>query len=192
MTEEGGLDGIETSSKPGKSLDEVKAMLLKMQTEPQQPKEMSPVKKLKVKSNHLRDQVLHVDNVLLIFDKSGVAEFPAVEIAKLERYMNLRPGRLTILREPVVEVELADRLEKARQSVDAFIKETDLNMDLPLDEEDEVEDDYCSLRGDDPVEASEPSEEDSTLPSSKDTQRRKPGRPRTKRKVYTNNKKTSK
>lgn len=61
--------------------------------------------RVRVKSNAHRGKTEIIDDLVLHFDKDGVATIPAGEAYKVEAYAAKRPGRLTIVRDQVETAE---------------------------------------------------------------------------------------
>ena len=80
------------------------------------------MKRLKLKSNSIRDRLAPVGDMMLSFDGSGVAEFPESRLETVNQHMRLRPGRFRILQEDKPAAPKKDSmvaLEAARERLEA-------------------------------------------------------------------------
>jgi len=104
-----------------KSVHLVQSSLSQLAKKQSPPTLEIPVKKLKVKSNSIRDKAYMVESLVLHFDGKGVAEFPESDLEAVQRHMVLRPGRFQLVVdapvEPKKDPEMA--LKEARAALEA-------------------------------------------------------------------------
>jgi hypothetical protein len=77
------------------------------------------VKTLKLKSNSVRDRLSPVGDMMLSFDRSGVAEFPESRLETVQAHMRLRPGRFRLLEDEVPKKDPQAALDVARARLEA-------------------------------------------------------------------------
>ncbi len=80
-----------------RSLTQVQMALSKTVLKHPNPTPEVEVKTLKLKSNHLRDRVYPMEDLMLHFDGDGVAEFPEARLETVTKHMRLRPNRFRLL-----------------------------------------------------------------------------------------------
>lgn len=121
------LDDTEEKQRPekkrtqrkGKYYTQVQTELTKMATQQPVPlQEVEPVKRLKIKSNFLRDRAYPIGDMTLHFDGDGVAEFPEHHMEQVKTHMRLRPGRFRLLETPKPKKDTKS-LEDARAALEA-------------------------------------------------------------------------
>lgn len=84
--------------------------------------------RVRVKSNAHRGKTEIIDDLVLHFDKDGMATIPAGEAYKVEAFAAKRPGRLTIIRD---QVETIDDLLVAAQA--SMTEETPVPEVVPVE-----------------------------------------------------------
>lgn len=128
-----------------KSRWEVQSDLASMVNKRPTPLQERVMKRLKIKSNYLRDRTFMYEDLLLRFDDSGVADFPADELPTIRKLMRVRPGRFWFL-EDTEEVDVETQLEKARNALVELQNEEAFKEEKTVSEEEPVEDSRSGLR----------------------------------------------
>jgi hypothetical protein len=78
------------------------------------------VKRLKLKSNSLRDRAYLIEGMVLHFDGDGIATFPEHCLEAILRHTRVRPGRFRLLEEtPKLKKSPAQALDDARAALEA-------------------------------------------------------------------------
>jgi hypothetical protein len=87
----------------GKTKGTVKYDLLTQTIYGEHSKEKQEIlmKRVKIKSNSIRGRILVVDELVLAFDDDGIAEINESDLYVIVAYSRVRPGRLTVVVEPV-------------------------------------------------------------------------------------------
>lgn len=121
LSQEGQRNQARKSLKGQKSVNQVQMDMVEMFLKSPTPlQEVEPVKKLKLKSNSVRDRMHPVGSLMLKFDEDGVAEFAEHHLAAVKAYMALRPGRFRVLEDEKKKPKKDPRkaLEAARAALE--------------------------------------------------------------------------
>lgn len=157
--------------KEGKSVNQVRMDLGQLSLQESTPLQEKPVKKLKLKSNSVRDRMHPVGNLMLRFDGKGIAEFAESHLEEVKAHMALRPGRFRILSEEsrvVVKTDAQEAfaaLEAARAALETAKQEVTPEPELEPASEPALEPE--------PAPASEPEQPKAKPRAKKKTTRKK-------------------
>jgi hypothetical protein len=122
LSDQGGQrDKARGMLKKSKSVHQVQMDLGKVILQQPTPLQEIPVKKLKLKSNSVRDRMHPVGSLMLRFDGAGVAEFAEHDLPEVKAHMARRPGRYRLLEEKKSPPKKDHRaaLEAARAALEA-------------------------------------------------------------------------
>lgn len=99
-----------------------------------------PMKRVQVKSNFARNRTLILGSrseLVLRFDRHGVASCPTHLLPILQEEMRRRPGRFRVLSEeraPVEQTPLAEQVSEMLEKLDAEIADSEEDIEIEVDE----------------------------------------------------------
>lgn len=98
------------------------------------------MKRVQVKSNFARNRTLILGSrseLVLRFDRHGVASCPTHLLPILQEEMRRRPGRFRVLSEeraPVEQTPLAEQVSEMLEKLDAEIADSEEDIEIEVDE----------------------------------------------------------
>lgn len=114
------------------------------------------MKRLRVKSNYARNKTLVLgpnNNLVLHFDRHGVAAFAAHLLPVLQAEMQMRPGRFRVLKDEPKAPESTSQLKEIEEVLEVLKRE---------EEEEELELEIADVEDEDEPESDDEEEDDST------------------------------